>query len=68
MQNNTIRWILIGLLAVTGLYVIVDHGQHLAPYVPFAFLLGCLVMHLFMHGSHGGNNHSHHQDGENKSL
>ena len=60
MENHTqnsspfsIRWILIGLLVVAGVWLVTDHGQHLIPYLPFVFLLGCLVMHLFMHGSHG---------------
>lgn len=51
------RYILIGLLAVVGIYLIADHGQHLLSYLPFAFLLGCLFMHLFMHSSHGGHDH-----------
>lgn len=55
MNNSTIRWVLGILLAAAGVYLVVDHGQHLAPYLPFTFLLGCLVMHLFMHGGHGGH-------------
>lgn len=54
MNNSTIRWVL-GILLAAGVYLVVDHGQHLAPYLPFTFLLGCLVMHLFMHGGHGGH-------------
>lgn len=57
MTNSTIRWILIVLIVVAGAYLVIDHGQHIAPYLPLAFLLGCLVMHLFMHGSHGGHDH-----------
>ena len=58
MKNNSvIRWVLIILLTVVGLYLVIDHGQHSAPYLPFTFLLGCLAMHFFMHGNHGDNNH-----------
>lgn len=60
MKRSTIRTVLIVLLAIIGIYLVIDHGQHLAPYIPFAFLLGCLGMHLFMHGSH--KKHDHHQD------
>lgn len=60
MKNSTIRWVLGILLAAAGAYLVIDHGQHLAPYLPFTFLLGCLVMHLFMHGGHGG--HGGHND------
>lgn len=61
MKNNTIRFILVGLIAIAALYLILDHGQHTLPYLPFAFLLGCLFMHLFMHGGHGahGDHHTH---------
>lgn len=65
MITKNIRWVLIFLLIVTGLYLFIDHGEHIAPYLPFTFLLGCLVMHLFMHGGHGGHNHEH-GDKENK--
>jgi len=63
MNYQAIRWVLIGLLVVLGLYLVVDHGQHLAPYFPFVFLLGCLFMHLFGHGGHGhGHSHDEHQN------
>ncbi len=58
MKNSTIRWVLGILVAVAGVYLVTDHGQHLAPYLPFTFLLGCLVIHLLMQGGHGG----HHDD------
>ena len=60
MKNQTIRWVLIGLLVIIGLYLVIDHGQPLVPYLPFAFLLGCLFMHLFMHGGHGRDGEHHH--------
>jgi fatty acid desaturase len=49
------KLILVILLLIAGIYIIVDHGQHVLPYLPFTFLLGCLVMHLFMHGGHNGH-------------
>jgi hypothetical protein len=61
MKSNTIRWVLIGLLIVAGIYLIVDHGQHITSYLPFVFLSGCLFMHLFMHGGHGSH-YEHKQD------
>lgn len=56
-SHSGIRYILIGLLVIAGVYLIVDHGQHLLPYLPFTFLLGCFFMHMFMHGGHGGHDH-----------
>ena len=61
-----VRAILIVLLVIGGVYLFFDHGQHLLPYLPFTFLLGCLAMHLFMHSGHGGHggdtsrNHNEH--------
>lgn len=66
INPKTIRTGLIILLIATGAYLVIDHGQHLAPYFPFVFLLGCLFMHLFMHGSHGGHDHTNHSDQENE--
>ena len=63
MKLTSVRWVLIGLLVIAGMYLAIDHGQHIAPYLPFAFLSGCLFMHFFMHGGHG---HSHGDDTDSK--
>lgn len=55
MTSMSTRTILIGLLLIAGLYLLVDHRTHVIPYLPFTFLLGCLFMHFFMHGSQGGH-------------
>ena len=57
-NNSTIRWVLIVSLGIIGIYLVVDHGQHVLPYLPFAFLFGCFFMHLFMHGGHGSSHDS----------
>lgn len=62
MKNSKIRWVLGILLAIAGLYLVIDHGRHLGPYLPFTFLFGCLFMHLFMHGGHGGHKDEDHRD------
>lgn len=54
-SNPRTRYILIGLLVISGVYLVTNHGEHIAPYLPFTFLLGCFFMHLFMHGSHGSH-------------
>lgn len=64
MKIKNIRLILIVLVVIAAIYGITNHQEHLAPYLPFAFLLGCLVMHLFMH--HGGHGHNH-DDHESKN-
>jgi len=58
-NNNSspsrMRPVLIVLLVIAGIYLIVDHGQHVLPFLPLTFLLGCFFMHLFMHGGHGSH-------------
>ena len=66
MKYTTVRYVLSGLLVIAGLYLLIDHGQHLAPYFPFVFLLGCLFMHLFMHGDHGHGSHNHGEHDQSK--
>ncbi|OHB08166.1 MAG: hypothetical protein A3G46_01805 [Candidatus Zambryskibacteria bacterium RIFCSPLOWO2_12_FULL_39_16] len=62
MKNKNIQPVLISLLVIIGIYLVVDHGQHLVPYLPFAFLLGCLSMHLFMHHGHGSHSDKDHHE------
>lgn len=51
--------VFIGFLAIAGYTLIVEHGNHLAPYLPWLILLACPLMHLFMHHGHGSHNHNH---------
>jgi hypothetical protein len=47
----------IAALAIAAAYVTTEHWQHLGsslPYLPYLLLLACPLMHLFMHGGHGG--------------
>ncbi len=41
--------------AIAALYVITEHQAHLWGWLPFLLLLACPLMHLFMHGGHGGH-------------
>lgn len=55
-----LSWIIVGILSFTVIYLIGYHGAHLAAFLPFAFLLGCAAMHLFMHRGHG--KHGNHEN------
>lgn len=46
----------IAVAGVTAL-VLIQHRAHLARLLPFAAILLCLLMHLFMHGKHSGHDH-----------
>ena len=52
--------VLVGFLAIGGYFLIVEHGAHLIPFLPWLLILACPLMHFFMHGGHGG----HHRDGD----
>ena len=46
------------ILVVAALYfLLVEHGSHLLPYLPYLILLLCPLMHVFMHKGHGGHHH-----------
>ncbi|MEO7910398.1 MAG: DUF2933 domain-containing protein [Roseiflexaceae bacterium] len=59
---------LIAFLAIATFYLVTEHTAHFFGVLPFALLLLCPILHLFMHGGHGGQNdqrepgdHSQHQ-------
>jgi hypothetical protein len=48
------RMLLLVAGAILGGYVIwAGHGGHALSYLPYAILLACPLMHVFMHGGHG---------------
>jgi hypothetical protein len=53
--------VLIGFLAIAGVYLWMEHRAHLLGALLWLPLLACPLMHLFMHhrhGGHGGRSHS----------
>ena len=57
--------VLLGFLAIAGFFLITEHTAHFFGVLPWLFLLACPLMHLFMHGGHGGGSdpHAGHQAG-----
>ncbi|MGI1669619.1 MAG: DUF2933 domain-containing protein [Neptuniibacter sp.] len=47
------------MIAVAGYFLLVEHAEHVFPFLPYLFLLMCPLMHLFMHGSHNHGEHKH---------
>ncbi|WP_223425867.1 DUF2933 domain-containing protein [Alcanivorax limicola] len=55
------------LLGAAAFYVLLlDHGEHLRPWLPLLVLLACPLMHLFLHRSHG-RQHEHGPASANKN-
>ena len=59
------HWVLCGFIVVAGFFLITEHRAHLYGFLPYAFLLACPLMHMFMHRGHGG--HHHHDQGAGAS-
>lgn len=38
---------------VAAIYLLFEHTAHVVQYLPFAIVLLCPLMHIFMHGGHG---------------
>lgn len=49
-RTNTI---LLVLLVIGGYFLLTEHWAHVIQALPYLLVLGCIVMHLFMHGGHG---------------
>ena len=47
--------VMIGFLAIAGVYLWMEHRAHLLGVVVWLPLLACPLMHLFMHHGHGGH-------------
>ena len=48
----------LGFMAIAAFFLVTEHRAHLAlavPYLPWLLLAACPLMHLFMHGGHGGH-------------
>lgn len=58
-RNSLLRsrffWVFIVFLAITAFFLITEHTAHFFGILPFALLLLCPVLHLFMHGGHRGH-------------
>lgn len=50
-----VAWIVFAVIA--AFYLLTEHRAHLLGALPFLLLLACPLMHLFMHGGHGGHGH-----------
>lgn len=46
-------WAAIGLVTAASYFLLIEHGAHIFPYLPYLILLLCPFMHFFMHKNHG---------------
>ena len=50
---------LVAFVAIGAFFVLTEHTAHAFGYLPYALLLLCPLLHLFMHGSHGRGHGGH---------
>ena len=61
--NQSIKWVLAASIAVIAFYLVLEHKAHLIAYSSYIIFAAFVVMHLFMHGSHGGHGGGQHRHG-----
>lgn len=49
-------------VSVLGFLIYTGHSAHLLGYLPYLLILACPLMHIFMHGGHGGHQHNEEED------
>jgi multisubunit Na+/H+ antiporter MnhG subunit len=53
-------------LAIGGYFLWTEHEAHVIAALPWVLIAGCLVMHLFMHGSHSHGARGRRHDGSDQ--
>lgn len=51
----------LALIGAALYFLLVEHGAHTLPYLPFLIILMCPLMHFFMHKGHGTQGHGEHK-------
>jgi len=59
---------LIVLGAIAAYFLLSEHHAHFFGALPFLLLLACPLMHVFMHGGHGGSHGHNDQQHTDKSA
>jgi hypothetical protein len=46
---------LLAFLAIAAFFLFTEHRAHFFGILPYLLLIACPLLHLFMHGKHGGH-------------
>jgi hypothetical protein len=57
---------LLVVVAVGGFLLFTEHRAHVLGFLPFAFLLACPLMHVFIHHGHHHGGHGHSERGNDE--
>lgn len=58
-EPRAFNLVLIAFIGIAAFYLFTEHRAHLYGFLPYALLLACPLMHLFMHHGHGHGGHTH---------
>lgn len=47
--------VFMGFVAIASFFLVAEHSAHVVGVLPLLLILGCLLMHVFMHGRHSGH-------------
>jgi hypothetical protein len=53
--------VLLAFLGIAAFFVITEHTAHVLGALPFLLVVLCPLLHLFLHGRHGGDHANHRQ-------
>ena len=54
-MSNRLNLMLIGFLLIGGFFLFTEHRAHVLGILPFVLLAACPLLHIFGHGTHGGD-------------
>ena len=57
-------WAALALIAAVTYFLLAEHRTHVFQALPYLIFLACPLMHVFMHGGHGGHKHGAGNPGE----
>ena len=53
--SSRAKWAFAVFAIIGAFFLIAEHRAHVLPFLPWLILLACPLMHMFMHGGHGGH-------------
>jgi hypothetical protein len=60
--KSRVNWVLLGFLAIAAFFLFTEHRAHLLGVLPLLLLAACPLLHLFLHGGHGGGHEEYAKD------
>ena len=56
-KSRLVKGVFIAFALIAGFFLLSEHRAHVISYLPWLLLAACPLLHMFMHGGHGGHRH-----------